>query len=210
MHRACRYNVRAYRVSSAQLYAVISSGILHILACKRGGLAYGLLCAAATVGLMFLMTGLSVKWLMLVVIFAPYGVVTLFLERLSYFKLKSGLLRAVIAAVYFNVTVGVVYAVAVNVLTLGMDINITEWAQTLGGYAVLAVIATVVLVPLDFIFCSMSAAVLKKLPPIITKEQALKQKKAEKVSAQADNEQQPEYDIFGYEINSDKKSDDKS
>ena len=166
------------------------------LACKRGSIVYGLLCAAATIGLMFLMSGLSVKWLMLTLIFAPYGIATSFADKLTYYKVKSGIIRAVIAIAFFNLTVGVVYLIATNVLTVGLDINISAWVSKVGGYAVFAVVATVVLVPLDFIFCTLSKVVLKKIPARLSKEEVLKQNR-EKESKEPP---QPEYDIFGYEI----------
>ncbi|MDE6201223.1 MAG: hypothetical protein K2M47_05045 [Clostridiales bacterium] len=172
------------------------------LACKRGSLPYGLLCAAASIGLMFLMSGLTVKWLMFVLIFAPYGIVAVFLEKLTYFKWKTALIRAVIAIAFFNLTVGVVYLIATNVLTVGLDININVWVSKVGGYAVLAVIATVVLVPLDFIFCALAITVLKKIPANLTKAELVKQKKPAEQKTD-DNKDQPEYDIFGYEIRHD-------
>ena len=172
------------------------------LACKRGSIVYGLLCAAASIGLMFLMSGLSVKWLMFVLIFAPYGVLGVALDKLSYIKVKTALIRAVIAIAFFNLTVGVVYLIATNVLTVGLDINIYYWLSKLGGYAVLAVVVTVVLVPLDFMFCALSVTVLKKLPAGHTKEELIKQKKQTEQNPDGEKEQ-TEYDIFGYEIKHD-------
>lgn len=137
------------------------------VACKRAGLPYGILCAAASVGLMFLMTGLSVKWLVFVLMFAPYGVVAYLLHPFTYYKVKSALIRGGIMLVYFNVMFGAVYAVTANVMSVGLDgINILQWSAKVGGYAVLAVIATLVLLPLDVILTGMAAIVLKRLPPI--------------------------------------------
>lgn len=172
------------------------------LACKRGSIVYGMLCAAASVGLMFLMSGLSVKWFMFVIIFAPYGILTAFLDKLTYFKVKTALIRVVIAIAFFNLTVGMVYLIAVKALAGGIDVNISGWAAKVGGYAVLAVIATVVLVPLDFIFCTLSAVVLKKLPAGRSKAEVLKQKKESENSDKTPTE--PQYDIFGYEITENK------
>ena len=168
------------------------------LACKRGSLVYGLLCAAATIGLMFLMSGLSVKWLMLVLIFAPYGIAAVFADKLTYIKVKSGIIRAVLAIAFFNLTVGIVYLIATNVLTIGIDIDISAWVAKVGGYAVFAVVATVVLVPLDFMFSTLSKVVLKKIPARLSKEEILKQKKESESKTEKTSE--PEYDIFGYEI----------
>lgn len=173
------------------------------LACKRGSLVYGLLCAAATIGLMFLMSGLSIKWLILVLIFAPYGIVTTFADKLTYRKVKTGVIRALLMIAFFNLTVGVVYLIAVNVLTVGIDINVSVWVSKVGGYAVFAVVATAVLVPLDFIFSTLSAVVLKKIPARLSKEEILKQKQEKESKPEKPSE--PEYDIFGYEI---KKPDD--
>lgn len=178
------------------------------LACKRGSIVYGLLCAAASIGLMFLMSGLSVKWLMFVLIFAPYGVLAAFLEKLTYFKWKTALIRAVIAIVFFNLTVGVVYLIATNVLTVGLDIDVNIGVSKVGGYAVLAVIATAVLLSLDFMFCALAITVLKKLPANLTKTELIKQKK--QAEQKNDGEKDgPEYDIFGYEIKHDDDSDKK-
>ena len=179
------------------------------LACKRGSLAYGLLCAAASVGLMFLMSGLSVKWLMFVLIFAPYGVIAVFLEKLTYFKVKTAVVRIITATAFFNLTVGVVYLIATNVLTVGIDIDISGWVNKVGGYAVLAVIATVVLIPLDFIFCALAETVLKKIPARLSKTEVLEKKKEAEQKSE-DTHQEPEYDIFGYEIKHDDDKQDKN
>lgn len=176
------------------------------LACKRGSFVYGVLCAAASVGLMFLMSGLSVKWLAFILIFAPYGLLCSVTDRFTYLKPKTAVLRGLTAVAFFNLTVGIVYVIATNVLTVGLDINIADWVSKVGGYAVFAVIATVVLVPLDFIFCTLSAVVLKRVPARLDKAEALKRKKEQADKGgnaedrQVDNA--PQYDIFGYEIKS--------
>ncbi|MBD5131381.1 MAG: hypothetical protein HDT28_02125 [Clostridiales bacterium] len=167
------------------------------LACKRGSVAYGVLCALASIGLMFLMTGLSVKWLTFVIMFAPYGIVTVFLHKFDYRKPKTAIIRALITIAYFNATFGALYAIVVNVATVGIDINIAEWANRVGGYAVLAVIATVVLVPLDFIFCVTAATVLKKIPAPVTRREA-DNKKPEQPAP--DTQTKKYDDVFGYEI----------
>lgn len=176
------------------------------LASKRGSLPYGILCALASIGLMFLMTGLSVKWLAFVLMFAPYGIITVFVHRFDYFKWKTALLRLLSAVVFFNVTFGIVYVVTVNVLSVGSEgLNIVEWASMVGGYPVLALIATAVLVPLDFIFSTMSIAVLKKIPPPVTrrKPQALQRPSGDETAPDAPgekNEAKKYDDVFGYEI----------
>lgn len=172
------------------------------LACKRAGLPYGLLCAAATVGIMFAMTGLSIKWFFFVLMFAPYGIATYFAHHFTYFKVKSGIIRGVCAAAYFNLTLGAVYLIATRVLTAGIDMPIADWTARLGGYWAIAIIATVALVPLDFIFSAMSSAVLKRIPAI----GAPREKKFENVDKPNANENiappkdEKRYDIFGYEI----------
>ena len=174
------------------------------LACKRGSVVYGMLCALASAGLMFLMSGLSVKWLIFVVMFVPYGIVTAFIDRLGYFKVKTAVIRALVAIAYFNLTVGIVYLIVINA-TVGLDINVTDWVSTLGGYAVFAVVATVVLVPLDVVFCVLSETVLKKIPARLSKVEILKNKNPTDGGAQKSDE--PEYDPFGYEIKKDGRSD---
>ncbi len=174
------------------------------LACKRGSIYYGALCAAASVGLMFLMTGLSVKWLAFVLMFAPYGILAHFIHRFNYFKVKSAIIRAVTAVVFFNATFGIVYAVTVNVLSVGIDgMNIAEWANMLGGYPVLAVVATLILMPLDFIFSTMSIVILKKIPAPVTRIKPRSDSSASPAqSVENGDGGQADYDIFGYEINS--------
>ena len=177
------------------------------LACKRGSLVYGALCALASIGIMFAMTGLSVSWFLLLFMFAPYGIITYFLHKLTYFKLKSGILRGVIAAAFFNLATGLTYIVAIKAV-IGLDIPVTDWVNALGGYWVLAIVSTLVLVPLDFIFSALGAVVLKKIPPAERKKPI---KSGERTADSADNscadgvdkksnEGQAEYDIFGYEI----------
>lgn len=186
------------------------------LACKRGSIYYGVLCAAASVGLMFLMTGLSVKWLVFVLMFAPYGIMASFIHRYDYFKVKRALIRAAIAIVFFNVTFGIVYVITINVLSVGIDgMNIAEWANIVGGYPVLAVIATLVLLPLDFIFSTMSIVILKKIPAPVTR---IKPRSADNAAADTQSaadkkdgaDGKVEYDIFGYEINGAQRSTDEA
>ena len=165
-------------------------------ACKRSGLMYGALTAIAAAGLMFLITGLSVKWLLFVVMFAPYGIAAFFADRFTYFKVKTALLRALVAIVYFNVTFGAVYAITVNVASVGREvINVAEWVELVGGYPILALIATAVLVPLDFIFSAMSRVVLRRIPGFTeSKKPPLGDGNADKPKAD---------DVFGYEITDD-------
>ncbi len=168
-------------------------------ACKRSGLAYGILCALASIGLMFLMTGLSVKWLLFVVMFAPYGIVAYAMRKLSYFKLKTGIARVVAATVFFNATFGAVYAIAVNVASVGTTgLDVVAWASRVGGYAVFAVIATAVLLPLDFMFTVFSDVVSKRLP--IISERKKPPVGADAVAPEKTTAPESEYDIFGYEI----------
>lgn len=168
------------------------------LACKRSGIAYGVLCAVASVALMFLMTGLSVKWLMFILVFAPYGIVTNFIDKLVYTKIKPAALRVVIVIVFFNVTLGALYAIVLNVATVGLEgLNVLDYAGKVGGYAVLAIIATAVLLPLDFIFSSMSRVVLKRLPsPRSDKKPIVEDDKTDNKN----NSEVSKYDIFGYKI----------
>ena len=169
------------------------------LAAKRGSLPYGILCALASIGLMFLMTGLSVKWLLLVIMFAPYGILTYFIDRFNYFKWKKALIRIAIAAVFFNATFACVYLIGTRLITIGVgDINIGEWVQKVGGYAVLALVATVILMPLDFIFSSLSMVVLKKLPAATVTRRS---ERANSKAVPPVSEAKLEYDdVFGYEI----------
>ncbi len=195
------------------------------LACKRGSLPYGILSAIATIGIMFIMTGLSVKWLFLVLMFAPYGLITYFIHRYNYFKPKTGIIRGLIAAAFFNLTLFFVYLVATRVMTVGLDIPVTEWVNKLGGYWAIALIGTVAFLPLDFIFSAMSSVVLKRIP--MPAEERKKDKHQELADIKKSNiyggdggedkrdgesvNSEPEkgsdgkkYDIFGYEIFDDK------
>lgn len=172
------------------------------LAVKRGNIVYGCLCAVATVGIMFAFVGLSVKWFFLLFMFAPYGIITSFIQSFTYFKPKTGVLRGVFAILYFNLTFGLVYLVATRVATVGLDVPITEWVGRLGGYWLLALIATVILVPLDFIFSVTSGLILKKIPAPVDRGKHARGSKSD-FYAQADKNETVEekkYDIFGYEI----------
>lgn len=166
------------------------------LACKRGNLGFGLLCMAATAGIMFAMTGLSVKWLFLVFMFAPYGIITYFIHRFTYFKIKWAVVRAIVSALYFNLAIGLTYIVVINVATVGIDVPVLDWIDRLGGYWALALIATAVLVPLDFIFSTLSIVILKRIPGgesvTVSRDAA----------PQADNGRK--FDIFGYAVDDSK------
>ncbi len=168
------------------------------LAVKRGNKIYGILSAIATVGIMFAFVGLSVKWFFLLFMFAPYGIITSFIQQFTYFKPKTGLLRGLFAILYFNLTFGLVYLVATRVATVGLDVPIVAWVERLGGYWVLAIVATVILVPLDFIFSATAQIILKKIPAPVDRV-----KDADKAAFYAERDAaEKKYDIFGYEINS--------
>lgn len=195
------------------------------LACKRGNLIYGSLCAIATVGVMFALSGLSVSWFMLLFMFAPYGLIAYFMHRFTYFKVKSGVIRGVVMAAFFNLTMFFLYLVATRV-AISFDIPILTWIDRLGRYWVLAIIGTAVLVPLDFILSAMSVVVLKRLPVPSGEGRAKKsaQKSAEdkeevknanplglpdedgkeEKEKEKEKEKEVKYDIFGYEIHDDK------
>lgn len=176
------------------------------LACKRGNVYYGVLCAVATAVIMFFLQGVTVKWLTFVIMFAPYGVISSFLHKFNYFKVKSALIRVAIAAVYFNATFAAVFFIAKYFVSIGnKDINVLGWANMIGGYAVLALIATVVLLPLDFIFSTLGIVVLKKIPAPVTRL-----KKAPPVTPKdGDGDgDDVELDIFGYEIRKDNENND--
>ncbi len=170
---------------------------------------------------MFAMTGLSVSWFMLLLMFAPYAILAYFMHRFDYFKPKSGIIRGVVVAAFFNMTMGFVYLVATRVVTIGIDIPIDEWVRALGGYWVLALVGTLVLVPLDFIFSTLSIYVLKRIPdpdggsrrpPPADKKADADKKPATADTSDESNEQEnrsgggeteKKYDIFGYEITDD-------
>ena len=171
------------------------------LACKRGNIVYGVLSALATLGVMFAFVGLTLKWFALLFMFAPYVIIANFIHRFTYFKVKSGLLRGVTVALFFNLTLGCIYLVATRVLTVGLDIPIGDWVSRLGGYIALAAVATVILVPLDFIFSTLSLVVLKRVPPF-TDGKRKRVYDDEKPDDKAD-------DIFGYDAPKTEDSDDK-
>lgn len=185
------------------------------LACKRAGLPYGVLCALATIGVMFAMSGLSVSWFLLLIMFAPYGVFAYFMHRFTYTNVKSGLIRGLSAVAFFNLTAGLTYLVAIKVVAIGLDIPITDWINTLGGYPVFAVVATLVLVPLDVIFTLASSIVLKRIPSFDKKTKASEksnnneqtnerndatEQNIKNTKTQNDVQAEVKYDIFGYEI----------
>lgn len=170
------------------------------LACKRGSLPYGILCMLATVGIMFAMTGLSVKWLFLVFMFAPYGLLTYFIHRFTYFKVKWAVIRIVIASLYFDLMLGMVYLVVVNVASVGLDIPLFKMIEKLGGYWTFALVANVLLIPLDFIFSTLGNVVLKRLPG----GGGVKPAK----TAEERTEDERIYDIFGYAVDGKKEKED--
>lgn len=166
------------------------------LACKRGSLPYGILCAVASALLMFAMTGLSVKWLFFVLMFVPYGILTYFIHRFTYFKPKTGVIRGAISILFFNATFGIVYLIATRVLTGGIDLDLSVWVGKIGGYPILALVATLVLVPLDFIFSAISLVVLKRIPSVAVS----RRERGDENSASDQSTPERKYDIFGYEI----------
>ena len=132
----------------------------------------------------------------------------MFLEKLNYSNVRSGVLRASAVIAYFGITIGIVLLIATNVLTVGIDISLPEWVNKFGGYILLDFVAMLVLVPLDFIFSVLSVVVLKKIPMRLAKKELLEKKEAEQTDAQS---KETQYDVFGYEVkendeNSDKKN----
>lgn len=190
----------------ATAYAPLSIMPLYLaafcifLACKRAGLAYGLLCAAASIGIMFAMTGLSAKWFFFLLMFAPYGIIAYFIDKLTYFKLKRALLRVLIVIVFFNVALGCIYLTVTRISAVGLDIDIPEWSARLGGYVLLALTGTVLFIPLDLIFNSLAPVVLKRIPAIDQKNKSRREKSIGAPAAADEDKSDAKYDIFGYEI----------
>lgn len=56
----------------------------------------------------------------------------------------------------------------------------------LGGYPVLALVTTVILVPLDFIFCGMASVILKRIPAPVER----------RPPPAVDGKSQPDRDVF--------------
>lgn len=181
------------------------------IACKRSGIVYGVLCAVSSITLMFLISALSIKWLAFTLVFAPYGVLMYYVNNLSYRKPKTAIIRIAIVTLYINVTVGILYALAIGVAYVNAG-TFVEFVKPLsGGYVVFALLATVILLPLDAMFSAMATLVLKKIPPLRTEKTFDNAQSNTPQDGQSPNDI-PNYDIFGYEIkpksDDDKKSND--
>lgn len=133
------------------------------IAYKRANFVYGLLATAAAIGLTFLMSGLSGTFFMLAVMFAPYAIYAFFMDRFDYVTVKNGIIRAVAGLVFFNVCLFLVYLTATQLVAFIANIDIAGWAAKVGGYAVLAVIGSVLFLPLDFMFVFFSKMILKRI-----------------------------------------------
>lgn len=127
----------------------------------RGNTVYGLLCAAATIGLTFVMTGLSVTFFMLVLIFAPYGVICAAMNKFNYRSLKKGLIRAAVMLVAINVLLYLTYFTVSHLLLT--DVPLLDWVDTLHGYPIFALVVTVIFAPLDVIFTETAPVVIKRV-----------------------------------------------
>lgn len=126
----------------------------------RSNVVYGLLCAAATVGLTFIMAGLSVTFFMLILIFVPYGIICAAMKKFNYRHLKKGLIRAVVMLVAINVLLFLTYFTVSRLLL--SDLPLIEWVDKF-GYPIFALIATVIFAPLDVIFTETAPIVIKRI-----------------------------------------------
>lgn len=128
----------------------------------RCGWVYGFLTIAATALITFFAGGgIDSGYIMLLLIFVPYSVAAVLMKKLTYFKLGQALLRILIVAAVINVGLVCTYFTVVNVAMGGVDVLAAM--DKVGGYAVLALIATVIGAATDFLFTQLSALVLKVL-----------------------------------------------
>lgn len=131
------------------------------MAFVRGNAFCGFLCAGASIGLTFLMAGLSATFFFLVIIFAPYAVVCALFKKFNYRSVKTAIIRALSMIVIIN---GLLYLAYFTIFKLVLtDIPIMDWVDKMHGYAVFAVVATVIFLPLDVILTEMSPIILKRI-----------------------------------------------
>lgn len=140
---------------------VLSSFCFYIAFIKCGPVYGGVAVAATLLIAFFAGGGLNVTFVMLAVIFVPYSIAAFFMKKLSYRKPVQALLRVLITAAVINLTFMCVYFIVVYVAMGGIDV--IGAMNKVGGYAVLALIATAIAVITDFLFTQLASLLMKYL-----------------------------------------------
>ena len=144
---------------------LMAAALCYYIVCCKCGFWYGVLDVAVSLLLVFLtwgMTPLSSAFLLTVIVFAPYALLSYFIRRLYYTKWQTALIRLAAVTVFANVVlVGVWFAAKGNAGAIA--VNILSYAGRLGGYAVLALLFTLFTLVFDLLFNQLSIRLLKLL-----------------------------------------------
>lgn len=144
--------------TSAQVVPLILVSLCVYIAFMRCGAVYGAITAAATVLVAFFVCGISLTFVFLCALFVPYAVAAFLMKRLTYAKTYQAIIRIIITAVLFCVSV--ILTVYLTDFVVGTRIG--DLMDTIGKIPT-ALIITVVTLPVDPFFYFASSKILKLL-----------------------------------------------
>lgn len=140
--------------------------LCYNLAYEKCGIAYGVMCMIASVGLGFLCCSANLGILLIVtIVFVPYSALSLFMKKLDYSTLFKGAIRVIIVASFSALEVLFIYLLSAQVASF-IDINgiIAYLRLDLAvGYLVITLIAMAIFVCVDLLFMRLTKEIAKKI-----------------------------------------------
>ena len=144
---------------------LMAAALCYYIVCCKCGFFYGVAVVGVSLLLVFLtwgMTPLSSAFLLTVLVFAPYALLSYFVRGLYYTKWQTALIRLSAVAVFANLVLVGVWFVA-KAVAGAIAIDILFLSGKLGGYAVLALLFTLFTLVFDLLFNQLSIRLLKLL-----------------------------------------------
>ena len=126
------------------------AGVCYYIVFEKAGIVHGFLCIAVVGAISFLF-GVNTAQILNVLLIAPYAVLAYFIRKIKFDKIKTGIIRGVILAVFANLEFMAIYFMASYLI----DLPVLDFIETLGGfYVIAAACVTIVMFLIDIVFNS--------------------------------------------------------
>jgi len=155
--------VSALAILASRFLPIVATALLVCLVCYFlsfiiCGFGYGLITIAASLLTAFFSGGFGTVFIFDLLLFAPYSIIAFFMRKLSYNGAKA-VIRVAITVIFVNIVFAIIYFALASYISL----DFTVFSKKLGGYAVLAVVLSVVAIITDYLFYQASEYFIKML-----------------------------------------------
>ena len=134
------------------------TSLCYLIANKKTGKWGALVCMLVTNLLVFAFTGFGVTLLISLIVFTPYALLAILLEKLNYNTKKTAIIRALIAFIFFSLAFFALISMGTIIIQVPYE-NVT-W---LIGVLLPSVIIGAFCVPADYFIISLALYVCAKI-----------------------------------------------